>query len=70
MGEITRDTAYLVKNNVPYDRAVAMTQVEAANCAKMFRQLEKEAALRFVLWRVAIWGTLIVIAGFLLSFRG
>jgi hypothetical protein len=70
MGELTRDIAYLVMNNVPYDRAVAMTKDEAAELAKVFRQLEKEAALRYVLWRIATWGTLIVAAGFLLSFRG
>jgi hypothetical protein len=70
MSEFTRDAAYLVKNNVPYDRAVAMTMDEAAELANVFRQLDKEVALRYVLWRIATWGTLILVAGFFLSFVG
>ncbi len=60
MSDLTRDTAYLVKNGVPYDRVITMSKEEAAEAAGHFRQLELEAGVKYVMWRLAILVTLIV----------
>lgn len=59
MKELTKQVAYLIKNGVPYERAIAMSPAEAKAAARTMRQVENRSPAGKIL---TVIGGLVAIA--------
>jgi hypothetical protein len=67
MDKLTKKQAYLIKSGVPFDRAVSLTEEQAAELGQIFRDLELENFFKGAALTILAVVTLAIVASIALA---